>query len=558
MTAPSQLSVRLLGPVEVLDGYRTLKVGAAKQRAILAMLALNVASTVSVHELIDGVWGDRAPARPRKATQVLVSELRRAISDKTPEHATLIETREPGYVLGIPRGNVDLFRFDEHRQRARELLARSQPEPALAALDEALGSWRGAALADVRDEGALAIEAMRLDDVRLACLEEQIELSLALGRHAEMSPRLEQLAGQHPLREGLQRLRMLALYRCNRQADALTAYRDTTRLLRNELGISPSTPLTTLQRSILNHDPAIDLQPQAAPAVEAETDRAERGGSILVVTQRPADLDSVAALGAELAVGTPHRELIIAGVVEPSRGASSDALSALAERLAGHRSQLKHRDVKVAALLSSRPARDISKLAFHQDADLILLDGSEPLLQGGYGMSDELTWSVPAAVALLVGAERGPRPGPIVVPFGGGHNDWAALELAASLAAARNAAITVAGSAIGDQGDASRLVAVAGLVIQRQTGIMPRPVLVEPGAEGILSIAKGAGMLVLGLSRRFRSEGLGALRDTLARQAESPVVFVQAGPRQAELAAERPITHLGWSALPLASDAGDI
>jgi len=205
-------------------------------------------NVVSTERLIAALWEDDPPETAPKALQVYVSGVRKLIG------RARLETRAPGYVLRVEPGELDLDRFCELRRQGR---------PA-----EALSLWRGRPLADFTDRRFAHAEIARFEDLRLACLEERIELDLRAGRQAEVTGELEVLVAEHPLRERLCGQLMLALYRCGRQAEALHAYRDARRALVEELGIEPSRELRDLHQQILNQDPALDLL-AGAPGAEA-------------------------------------------------------------------------------------------------------------------------------------------------------------------------------------------------------------------------------------------------------------------------------------------------
>ena len=170
-------------------------------------------------------------------------------------------TREHGYQLRLDPERLDAHRFERLVAEGRRELAAGDPERAVAAFEAALSLWRGRAACGSRLRAVRAREAARLEDLRLAALEELIEAKLALGRHAEVVGELEALIGEHPYRERLRAQLMLALYRCERQADALQAYQDARRTLVEELGIEPGERLRELERAVLAQDPAL-----AAPA----------------------------------------------------------------------------------------------------------------------------------------------------------------------------------------------------------------------------------------------------------------------------------------------------
>jgi DNA-binding SARP family transcriptional activator/WD40 repeat protein len=237
----AKIRVGLLGPVEAqLDGD-AIAVGGPKERALLAMLALQPGSTVSAEQLIDGLWGEEPPATASKLVQQYVSHLRKAIA--AAGHDEVIATHGRGYELRVSRDQVDVGRFER-------LLAQG-------ASRDALALWRGTPLADVAGEPFAAAEARRLEEMRTAATELAIEQDLDAGRHREVLPELEGLLAKEPLRERLHALRMLALYRAGRQAEALEAYRQARVTLVEEVGIEPGPELRRLQEQILRQEPGL-------------------------------------------------------------------------------------------------------------------------------------------------------------------------------------------------------------------------------------------------------------------------------------------------------------
>jgi DNA-binding SARP family transcriptional activator len=244
---------RLLGELEVLAGGEPIALGGAKQRALLALLLLERGRAVSTDRLIDAIWSGRAPATAQKSIQVYVSGLRKALGDDR------IVTRGRGYELVVQPGEVDVDVFDDLVRDART----AAPEVVATRLRDALALVRGQPLAGLALEPWAAPEVARLEDRVLAATEARMEAELALGRHAELVPELEALVEQHPYREHLLELLMLALYRSGRQGDALEAYRRGAVRLREELGLEPSRPLQQLEASILRQDEALDPPPEA-------------------------------------------------------------------------------------------------------------------------------------------------------------------------------------------------------------------------------------------------------------------------------------------------------
>ncbi len=228
----------------------------------------------------------------------------------------------------------------------------------------------------------------------------------------------------HPLRERLRAQLMLALYRSGRQAEALHAYRAARRELADELGLEPGEELRRLEQAILQQDPDLEAPQRPRRAPPPQTER-----SLLVFPRATAALDSLLRLAAVLAGAEPPHELIVARVVAAGEvGAEASALALRAEAL---------RDdgiaARTAAFSSPTPGEDVARLAARQDVDLLLVDAGAAPLEGDAGAVLE---HAPCDVALLVDAGGALRPGPVVVPFGAAHHDWAALELGTAVAAA--------------------------------------------------------------------------------------------------------------------------
>jgi DNA-binding SARP family transcriptional activator len=276
------LEFRLLGPVEAVIDGRPVALPAAKPRALLAILLLDRNRVVSVARLTEDLWGEQPPETATKALQGYVSQLRKALG------ADRLLTRPPGYSLRVEEGELDLDRFEGLAREGRELLVAGDSKASAKRLAEALELWRGKPFAEFESEPFARDAGGRLEDARLAALEERIEADLALGRHARLIPELEELVAREPLRERPRAQLMLALYRSGRQADALELYRRTRETLSEELGIEPSLELQELERRMLQHDPT--LERARVPAREAED------GAPVPLTRRPQFL-VLAALG---------------------------------------------------------------------------------------------------------------------------------------------------------------------------------------------------------------------------------------------------------------------
>jgi DNA-binding SARP family transcriptional activator/pimeloyl-ACP methyl ester carboxylesterase len=276
------MEFRLLGPLEAREGDRVLALGGGKQRALLARLLLEANRVVAVERLVDDLWGEAPPDTAPKMVQVYVSKLRKVL----PPNRLL--TRRPGYLMAVEPGELDLERLERLLATGREALAADRPEAAAEAFREALGLWRGPALAEFAEPFA-AHEAGRLEQVRLSCLEERVEAELALARHGQLVGELESLVSRYPLRERLRGQQMLALYRAGRQAEALAAYREARRAMDEELGIEPSPALRELEQQILRQDPALAPGPLRAGPVPSgeEASRSRPSGATPVATAPP-------------------------------------------------------------------------------------------------------------------------------------------------------------------------------------------------------------------------------------------------------------------------------
>jgi DNA-binding SARP family transcriptional activator len=250
----------ILGPLEVLDDGRQVALGGVRQRALLALLVVHANEPLGTERLIDELWGERPPTTATKTVQVNISRLRRALEQsRAQSHPEMIVTRERGYELRVDPERIDARRFERLIVQGRGELAAQRPEHAVALLEEALSLWRGPPLAEFAYEPFAQDETARLDELHVGALEQLIDSKLALGRHTEVVGELEQLIREHPYRERLRAQLMLALYRSDRQAEALQAYQDGRHKLVEELGIEPGVRLRELERAILAQDPALAL-----------------------------------------------------------------------------------------------------------------------------------------------------------------------------------------------------------------------------------------------------------------------------------------------------------
>jgi DNA-binding SARP family transcriptional activator len=529
-----RLEFRILGPLEVLAGSVPVRLGGPRQRAVLAILLGHANEVVPADRLIDGVW-DEPPETAANVLQGYVSQLRRTLG------RDVIATRGRDYAIRLADGALDLHRFERLGAAAAAALGEGRPAEASAGLRSALSLWRGPALSDLLDVAGVARIADRLDELRDAALERRLEADLACGRDAEAAIELAALVAQHPLRERLRALQMRALYRSGRQAEALAAYRDARATLVDELGIEPGRELQELERAILAQDPALSARDGSAPAEAAPPALAPADATILVAALDPAALPALAALAEPLA-RAPRRELVLAATV-----ASADALGPLARRVAELRAETAARGARVraAAFTSRAPGADLVRLADEQEARLVIVEAPAAVLEDPQLVTVLDTAACDVAVAVAAGS---PADGPVLVPFSGAAHDWAAVELGAELARALGRPIRLAGATVGPGGrDASRLLASASLVVQRGLGLDAEPLLLEPAPEALAGAARGAGVVVCGLTERWRREGLGRARRALATTAAVPVLLVRRGLRPGTLAPPESDTRFTWT-----------
>ena len=264
------LDLRILGPLEAWRGNTRLNLGGPRQRSVLVCLLLDPDQDVSAARIIEAVWGDNPPSGVLTTLQGYVFHLRQALEPPRAKGASpsLIVTVPGGYRLQTASVAIDAVRFEHLVAEGRSLLAEN-PGAAAGLLGDALGLWRGDALTDVVSlNGFAAPVATRLAERHAAASELWVEAELALGRPAAIET-LDALAARYPLREHLAALRMLALYRAGRQADALATYHRLRRTLDDELGIRPSAEVEALHQQVLRQDPCLD------PAAEKPTLPAE-------------------------------------------------------------------------------------------------------------------------------------------------------------------------------------------------------------------------------------------------------------------------------------------
>jgi peptide/nickel transport system substrate-binding protein len=295
------VDVRLLGPLEVRLGNGPIELGPRKQRAVLAMLALEPGRTVSADRLAEGLWGDELPPSAAKMVQHYVSHLRRVLDGD----GVQIVTHGRGYELQLSERDVDAVRFEQ-------LVGESRPRDALAL-------WRGDALADLTDEPFAASEIRRLEELRVRAAECAIDADLEAGRHGEVVGELDGLVAAHPLREHLHAQRMLALYRSGRQSEALEAYRDARAALVDEIGVEPGAELQRVHEQVLAHDPALEPPAPAEPVPRREPPRRRHllFGAAAVLLAGVLAFGVIRVLGPESLPGIDENHV---GLIDPDNG----------------------------------------------------------------------------------------------------------------------------------------------------------------------------------------------------------------------------------------------
>jgi SARP family transcriptional regulator, regulator of embCAB operon len=248
----------ILGLLRVVDRDEVHFIGAPKVEALLAALLINSNQVVPVERLMTEIWGHAWPRRAAATFHVYVSQLRKFLRQAGRADNPIV-TRQPGYLLRIGAGELDLQDFTRLVGLGRGCIRARRYEDARSAFQSALDLYRGPAIGNGR--GGPIVNQFRtwLDEARLECTELLIEAELALGCHREMVGQLYSLTVENPFHETFYRQLMLALYRSERQADALKVYHNAQATLRGELGVEPCRGLRDLQRSILTADNRLEL-----------------------------------------------------------------------------------------------------------------------------------------------------------------------------------------------------------------------------------------------------------------------------------------------------------
>jgi DNA-binding SARP family transcriptional activator len=516
----------ILGPLEARVDGRRVQLGGARQRAVLVCLLVRPNTVVPATRIVDEVWPDDPPATAVNLVQGYVSNLRKTLG------RSAIETDGAGY--RVRADWLDLVEFERLTESGARALDDDRADEARATLQAALELWRGPALGDLSDERVLQPFVARLEELRLLARQRLLEAELACGREDEAVAEAASLLHEHPLRERPRALLMLALYRCGRQAEALRVYREGRDLLVAELGIEPGEELRELERAILQQNASLDGP--AGAAVDLG-----RGPTIVVGA-----FDSAAIAGLMTATAPLARDTD-ADVVVALTVADAALLGDAARRLERCRNEFASDfSVRAAAFTSLTPGADLARVAAEQHADLVLVAAPDRTLEDARLIA--LLDDAPCDVAVLVGGAM--REGPVVVPFTGADHDWAAIELGGWLARGTGSKLQIVGAvAVDGARDASMLLGNASLAVQRTLGVAAEPVLVDPAGDALIEATREAGVVVVGLTERWRREGLGRARSALAAQGERPTLLVRRGLRPSALAPTRASTRFTWTVI---------
>lgn len=532
------MEIRILGPLEVVCDGTPVGLGGPRQRALFTLLATRSGTIVPRDRLIDELWGDEPPESALNVLQTYVSHLRKALP---PGRLT---TQPPGYSLQAGPHELDLHRFEALASEGHRALADGDAATASLALREALGLWRGPALADLVETDFARIEAARLEELRLAALEERLQADLALGRDGEIVPELEALVAEFPLRERLRAQLMLALYRSGRQSEALASYREARNTLVDQLGIEPGQALREMETAILRHDPALD-------ATTDLTSASSHNRLLVTACLDAGNLDALLAL-VEPLTRRPLHELVLVRLVADA-GALDEASRTANER----RASFVEREIpsRAVAFTSTEPALDIVRLTQNRDVVLLLCDATGGLLPGGRfapWLASVLA-DAPCDVAILANtgsASTVDSAAPVIVPFGGAEHEWAAAEIAAWIAQAEGRSLELVGApADPDTGrrDASRLLASVALLVQQVAAVDTKPSLIRADSEGAFAAFADARVAVVGLPDDWPSRGLGQTRAELVRRIDAPVLLIRGGLRPGGLAPAESLTRFTWT-----------
>ena len=249
-------SFRILGPIEAWCETRHLSIGGPRQVTLLAFLLSRANRAVSSDALTDAIWGSARSGADNRL-QMAVARLRRSLAPLDGLSGPPLRTIQGGYLLSLGSDQLDAEVFAERVQDGLRAVHAGEPALAVMVLSDALALWRGPPLAEVAYEDFAQGEIRRLEELRRAAIETRIDAELRLGRHRELLGELGRMLVEHPMCERITAQLMLALYRSDRQADALEVYDRTRVELSKQLGLEPGPPLKALQANILAHAPSL-------------------------------------------------------------------------------------------------------------------------------------------------------------------------------------------------------------------------------------------------------------------------------------------------------------
>ncbi len=240
------MEFRILGPVRIWTADQEDALSGTKQRTTFAALVLADGRTLSDEHLSRLLWNTNPPSTAAAQIHTYASRIRRRLGPEVP-----LVRISSGYRLNASQISCDYTEFANRSQNGLRALRAQQYESACEQLRSALALWRGDALTDVTEE-LVAAERPQLEELRLEALEAWIEAELILGRHRQLVPELTRLVAGHPMRERFRALLMTALYRSERQAEAMSLYLDGRRLLAEELGVEPGRLLARTYQAVLS------------------------------------------------------------------------------------------------------------------------------------------------------------------------------------------------------------------------------------------------------------------------------------------------------------------
>lgn len=408
------MEFRVLGNLEVYDGSEPVSL-VPRLRLLLAILLTRRRETVSTDFLIDALWSESPPNNARALLHVRISELRRSLSHGVPTADSGIKTHTSGYVLQVAPDQVDCDKFEHLIANGRATMAREDHLGAYDILGEALALWRGAPFREFEDQTFAQAQISRLTDLYLQAHEDRFSASLAIGKHKEVLAAVPQIVNEHPLREGLWFMLMLAQYRAGRQGEALETYRKVTSLLSESLGVDPGRELQQLYLQVLQQDPALDPPAAAAPPRKLQN----LPTPITHFIGRAWELNEIRAMLGEHRLVT----LLGSGGTGKSRLAIEVTKNATANFPGGvwfaELPPLRHSEIVIQTIakslgLTEHPALSLEEVVqdfLGQGKMLLVLDNCEHLVDEVAGLVHRLLQACPDLTILVTSQERLGIPG---------------------------------------------------------------------------------------------------------------------------------------------------